>query len=148
MADFYELLNVQRGATQDEIKKAYRKLAMKYHPDKNPGDKMAEEKFRDATEAYEILKDPHRRSQYDQFGHAAFQQGGGGPGGFGGFGGFGGEGGFGGFPFRSIRLEEGSAGSNGSCLAEIDAIQAGSKVDHLAPDAAGLHADAGVVLRQ
>src|SRR5512136_1998697 len=83
-ADYYEILGVPKTASEDDIKKAYRKLAMKYHPDKNPGDKSAEEKFRDATEAYEILKDPQRRSQYDQFGHAAFQQGGG-PGGFGGF---------------------------------------------------------------
>ncbi|MCU0609536.1 MAG: molecular chaperone DnaJ [Chitinispirillaceae bacterium] len=89
-ADFYEVLGVSKSADEEELKKAYRKLAMKYHPDKNPGDKSAEEKFREATEAYEILKDPQRRSQYDQFGHAAFQNGGGaGQGGFGGgFGGF------------------------------------------------------------
>ncbi|NLG17331.1 MAG: molecular chaperone DnaJ [Fibrobacter sp.] len=93
-ADYYEVLGVPRNASEDEIKKAYRKLAVKYHPDKNPGDKSAEEKFREATEAYEVLKDQTKRSQYDQFGHAAFQAGGGG--GYGGFGGFGG-GGFGGF---------------------------------------------------
>jgi molecular chaperone DnaJ len=90
-ADYYEILEVPKNASEDDIKKAYRKLAMKYHPDKNPGDKAAETKFRDATEAYEVLKDPQRRSQYDQFGHAAFQQGGGFGGGFGG-GGFGGGG--------------------------------------------------------
>jgi molecular chaperone DnaJ len=89
-ADYYETLGIEKSASEDDIKKAYRRMAMKYHPDKNPGDKTAEEKFREATEAYEILKDPQRRSQYDQFGHAAFQQGAG-PGGFGGgFGGFGG----------------------------------------------------------
>jgi molecular chaperone DnaJ len=88
--DYYETLGIEKSASEDDIKKAYRRMAMKYHPDKNPGDKTAEEKFREATEAYEILKDPQRRSQYDQFGHAAFQQGAG-PGGFGGgFGGFGG----------------------------------------------------------
>src|SRR5512137_2269527 len=89
-ADYYETLGIEKNASEEDIKKAYRRLAMKYHPDKNPGDKTAEEKFRETTEAYEILKDPQRRSQYDQFGHAAFQQGGG-PGGFGGgFSGFGG----------------------------------------------------------
>lgn len=90
--DYYSLLNVSRSATADEIKKAYRKLAMQYHPDKNPGDKKAEEKFKEFSEAYEILSDPKKREMYDQFGHAGTQ------GGFGGAGGpFGGAGGFGGF---------------------------------------------------
>lgn len=71
--DYYELLGVPKNASEEEIKKAYRKLAIKYHPDKNPGDKTAEEKFREATQAYEILKDPQKRAQYDQFGHAAFE---------------------------------------------------------------------------
>lgn len=83
--DYYEILGLQKGASEDEIKKAYRKLAVKYHPDKNPGDKEAEEKFKEATEAYEVLKDPKRRQQYDQFGHEGFQQ----QQGFGGAGGFG-----------------------------------------------------------
>ncbi len=95
--DFYEVLGVSKDASQEDIKRAYRKLAVKYHPDKNQGNQEAEEKFREATEAYEVLKDPQKRQQYDQFGHAAFDQsGGGGYGGAGGFSGFGG-GGFGGF---------------------------------------------------
>ncbi|MBO5815171.1 MAG: molecular chaperone DnaJ [Bacteroidales bacterium] len=112
--DYYEVLGVDKNATADEIKKAYRKLAVKYHPDKNPGDKEAEEKFKEAAEAYSILSDPDKKARYDQFGHAGVD--GAGPdfsggfgnlndilndlfggafgGGFGGFSGFGG--GFGG----------------------------------------------------
>jgi len=89
--DYYEILSVERTADEGEIKASYRKLAMKYHPDRNPGDATAEEKFKEATEAYEVLKDPEKRQRYDQFGHAAFNgQGGGGFGGFsgGGFAGF------------------------------------------------------------
>ena len=86
--DYYEILCVSKSASADEIKKAYRKLAIKYHPDKNPGDKSAEEKFKEAAEAYEILSDNDKRARYDQFGHA-------GAGGAAGGGGFGG-GGFGG----------------------------------------------------
>jgi len=70
--DYYDILGVSRSADADEIKKAYRKLAVKYHPDKNPGDKAAEEKFKELGEAYEALNDPQRRAAYDQFGHAAF----------------------------------------------------------------------------
>jgi molecular chaperone DnaJ len=81
--DYYEVLGVGREASTDEIKKAYRKLALRYHPDKNPGDKEAEEKFKEATEAYEVLRDGEKRSQYDQFGHAGFA--GAGAGGFGGY---------------------------------------------------------------
>ena len=112
--DYYEVLGVQKGATAEEIKKAYRKLAVKYHPDKNPGNKEAEEKFKEAAEAYSVLSDADKKARYDQFGHAGVE--GAGPdfsggfgnlndilndlfggafgGGFGGFGGFGG--GFGG----------------------------------------------------
>ena len=107
--DYYEVLGVSKGASAEEIKKAYRKLAVKYHPDKNPGDKEAEEKFKEAAEAYSILSDPDKKARYDQFGHAGVE--GAGPdfsGGFGnlddilkeffggGFGGFGGFSGFGG----------------------------------------------------
>lgn len=83
--DYYEVLGVDKGADEATLKKAYRKLAKKYHPDMNPGDKEAEVKFKEATEAYGVLTDPDKRRQYDQFGHAAFDGAGGGAGGFGGF---------------------------------------------------------------
>ena len=75
--DYYEILGVSKSATADEMKKAYRKLAIKYHPDKNPDDKQAEEKFKEAAEAYEVLSNPEKRQQYDQFGHAGMNGGGG-----------------------------------------------------------------------
>ena len=85
--DYYEVLGVSKNATEDEIKKAYRKLAIKYHPDRNPGDKEAEEKFKEAAEAYDVLHDPEKRQRYDQFGFEGLEGGRG-------FGGFGGSGGF------------------------------------------------------
>ena len=120
--DYYEVLGVNKNATVDEIKKAYRKKAIQYHPDKNPGDKEAEEKFKEAAEAYSVLSDPDKRAKYDQFGHAGLG-GQAGPdfsggfgdlndilrdlfgGGFGGFSGFGGFGGFGGGSGRSSQSQ-------------------------------------------
>ncbi len=107
--DFYALLGVSRSATADELKKAYRKLAMQYHPDKNPGDKKAEEKFKEISEAYDTLSDTKKRDIYDQFGHSGSQGFGGGQGGpyGGGFGGYGAGAGAGGSqsgsdPFQDI----------------------------------------------
>ena len=91
--DYYATLGVERGASAEEMKKAYRKLAMQYHPDRNPGDAKAEAKFKELNEAYDVLKDEQKRSAYDRFGHAAFENGG--PGAGAGAGGFGFEGGLG-----------------------------------------------------
>lgn len=117
--DYYEVLGVGKGATDEELKKAYRKLAIKYHPDKNPGDKEAEEKFKELAEAYDVLSDPQKRARYDQFGHAGVgsSAANGGYGGgmsmedifsrfgdlFGGFGGFGGFADFGGGGRQTVR---------------------------------------------
>ena len=83
--DYYEVLGIGKDADEAAIKKAYRVLAKKYHPDMNPGDAEAEKKFKEASEAYAVLSDPEKRQKYDQFGHAAFDGGAGGAGGFGGF---------------------------------------------------------------
>ena len=93
--DYYEILEIQKNASAEEIKKAYRKMAIKYHPDKNPGDKPSEEKFKEAAEAYEVLSNAEKKQRYDQYGHA-------GVGGAGGFGGGGGQGGFGGMNMDDI----------------------------------------------
>ena len=124
--DYYEVLGVSKGASAEEIKKAYRKMAIKYHPDKNPGDKESEEKFKEAAEAYDVLSNPDKKSRYDQFGHAGMGGASGGGGFSGGFsmedifsqfgdifgghfgGGFGGFGGFGGGSSRGRRVNRGS----------------------------------------
>src|SRR3981081_257097 len=89
--DFYDILGVSKSADADVLKRAYRKLAMQFHPDRNPGDKSAEQKFKDISEAYDVLKDDQKRAAYDRFGHAAFENGSRGPAAFAG-GGFGGVG--------------------------------------------------------
>lgn len=89
MRDYYEILGVERGADSETIKKAYRKLALKYHPDRNGGDSEAEEKFKEATEAYEVLRDSDKRATYDRYGHAGLKGAGAGGGGYNGVGGFG-----------------------------------------------------------
>lgn len=113
--DYYELLGLPREATADDIKKAYRKMAVKYHPDKNPGDVAAEEKFKQISEAYEVLSDENKRAQYDRFGHQAFGRGGGGPGAGGGF-----SGGFGGIDLEeALRTFMGAFGGGGSIFEDF-----------------------------
>lgn len=110
MADYYEKLGVGKGASADEIKKSYRKLAMKYHPDRNPNNPEAEKKFKEISQAYEVLSDEQKRAAYDRFGEQAFEQGGiGGAGGFQGFGG----GGFGGFSDILDEMLRGMRGGGG-----------------------------------
>jgi molecular chaperone DnaJ len=114
--DYYDILGVNKGSSASEIKKAYRKKAVKFHPDKNPDDKKAEEKFKEAAEAYEVLSDGDKKARYDQYGHQAFDGGGFGGGGsmnmddiFSQFGDiFGGGGGFGGFGGQRQRVAKGS----------------------------------------
>ena len=121
--DYYELLVVERTATEEEIKKSYRKLALKYHPDRNPGDKAAEESFKEIGEAYEVLSDPQKRAAYDQYGHAAFdprmRAGRGGGGGFH-------------DPFDLFR-EVFSGGGGGGGGSIFDELFGGGRVDPTAP---------------
>ncbi len=126
--DYYEVLGVEKGVSEEDLKKAYRKLAMKYHPDRNPGDKEAEAAFKEINEAYSVLSDADKRKKYDMYGHAAFDPTAGG-GGFGGFGGF--EGGFGGFDFGDIFsfFGGGSGGSRHSAAIDGDDIGTSITVD-------------------
>lgn len=112
--DYYELLGVARDASDADLKKAYRKLAVKYHPDKNPGDAAAETKFKEISEAYDVLKDPDKRAAYDRYGHAAFKQGGMGNAGGGGMGGMGGH-----DPFDIFREAFGGGGGGGGIFEEF-----------------------------
>src|SRR6185503_19005306 len=113
--DYYKTLGMEKGATQDAVKKAYRKLAAKYHPDKNPGNKGAEEKFKEINEANEVLSDPEKRKRYDELGAAWNQPGAGGPGGFdwSGFARGGGPGAAGGRAFSEEELGEMFGGAGG-----------------------------------
>ena len=112
--DYYEILGVSRSASPEEIKKSYRKLAIQYHPDKNPGNKEAEEKFKELSQAYEVLSDAQKKSRYDQLGHDAFTN-------YGRGGGAGGAGGFGGFhdPFDIFSQVFGSGGGGSSIFEEF-----------------------------
>src|SRR5689334_24699132 len=109
--DYYEILEVSRTAAGEEIKRSYRKLAVKYHPDKNPGDHTAEEKFKELGEAYDVLSDEQKKAAYDRYGHAAFAQGGGVPRGGGG----------GGFhdPFDIFREVFGASGGGGGIFEQF-----------------------------
>ena len=116
--DYYEVLGVERNAAGEEIKRAYRKLAVKFHPDKNPDDPHTEEKFKELGEAYDVLMDPDKRAAYDRFGHAAFAQGGGGFGG-------------GGFhdPFEIFREVFGGGGFGGGIFETFFGGGAGTRSD-------------------
>jgi molecular chaperone DnaJ len=131
--DFYQVLGVDKKATAEDLKKAYRKLAMQYHPDKNPGNKDAEHKFKEVSEAYEVLKDEQKRAAYDRFGHGAFDpsMGRGGPGaGAGGMGGFSGFGGAGGFSDIFEEMFGDFMGQQGARRGGAESARRGSDISH------------------